>query len=68
MSSGFRPLKRVPAIYVNNGHSSFSVQQDKGAPPDPQLQKALIAAATAFWEVYRPKGKPSMALRPQKAE
>lgn len=54
-STTFR--KNSPGAYFNDGQGSFSIQLEKGAPPEPQLVAAIRAARETFWKIWHPTSK-----------
>ncbi len=49
----FRPRKKAPGVYFNDGHQMIWVQQDKDAlKVDDNLIEAAIAARKVFFEIY----------------
>lgn len=51
----FRPAKRKPAAYFNDGEGSYSVQHDPDSPdkkPNPKLIRAIKSARDEFFRIW----------------
>jgi hypothetical protein len=51
----FSLAKKRAGIYFNDGSCSYSVQMDRGHPPEERLVEAIKAARTEFNRVYLAK-------------